>query len=142
MIVIALAGSNMVEFETRLTASETRLMQFYPEETGMKDHFFTKASLDVSKIYKSPIEILEAKAVNASGRLSEAADDAPAEKKSPEFALSMVVISEKRKMAVINDRLLNEHDRLDRVRIARIEKDRVLLKSKESVWWEYLKETK
>jgi len=54
----------------------------------------------------------------------------PAEKR-----VSMILINKNKKIAVIDGKLLNEGDTLDKHRISKIEKDRVLLKNKEGEKW-------
>jgi hypothetical protein len=54
----------------------------------------------------------------------------PAEKR-----VSMILVNKNRKIAIIDGKLVNEGDVVDRHRIARIEKDRVLLKNKEGEKW-------
>jgi hypothetical protein len=54
----------------------------------------------------------------------------PAEKR-----VSMILIKKNKKMAIIDGKFLNEGDVIDKHKITRIEKDKVLLKNKEGEKW-------
>lgn len=54
----------------------------------------------------------------------------PAEKR-----VSMIFIKKNKKMAIIDGKFLNEGDVIDKHKITRIEKDKVLLKNKEGEKW-------
>ena len=144
LILVSLGGAKMVNFESRLTAEESELLAFEPEEEKL---LRTRTGNEAAGRYQSvesPIKLLKKKAagIKREGVGTEKAKLASKKKEKPSYHLSMIIISEKRKVAVINDRLVNEYDLMGNVRIARIDKDRVLLKQNKSAWWEYLKEKK
>jgi hypothetical protein len=53
----------------------------------------------------------------------------------PAHRLSLVLLDEGRKMAIINGRVLREGDRLETYQVARIEKNRVKLKGGRGELW-------
>jgi hypothetical protein len=59
----------------------------------------------------------------------------------PETNVSLIVISGKNKIAVVDGRTVKEGDSIGGMRIAKIESDRILLKNRSSQWL-YIKEEK
>jgi len=138
LIAASIFGVQIVSFSSMLTPAESQLVEFYPDETVMVEKIRHDETINISKKVKSPINIVKVqKAVSPLKT-----EVASAEKKASPFMVTMIVISEKRKMAIINSRIVNEYDLIDSVKVARIETNRVLLKDKKTTWWEYLKEIK
>ncbi len=54
---------------------------------------------------------------------------------TPQFRISMIMIREDKKTAIINDKVVKEGDTIDSVKILKIQKDKILiLDGKERIW--------
>jgi hypothetical protein len=105
-------------------------------ERGMLD--FRQAELTIRK----PGNIFTTKAGQGPFEFSATGDEAVANDTAPQHkrrGLSLIVVSEDKKMAMIGDRLVKEGDRIDDKKIAKIEPDRILVRDR-TLKWEYLRE--
>lgn len=141
LIIASIFVVQMVSFSSMLTPEESQLLEFYPEGTVMVEKMGYDDTINISKRVKSPIKIVKAYKV-PKAILPLKTEKTLTKKKASPFLVTMIVISEKRKMAIINNRIVNEYDLINNVKVARIEQNRVLLKEKKTMWWEYLKEIK
>lgn len=143
LIFASFGGAKMVGFESYLTEDEVELLNFEVEDKISLGMNSNNESVKSDKNIKSPIKLVKKRDSN----IDVDSIDPPLvslmkKKKGSAYHLSVIIISEKRKVAIINDRLVNENDLIGNALIVRIDRKRVLLKKNKSTWWEYLKEKK
>jgi len=89
---------------------------------------------------RSPARVSSLKSPIVLSRSSKEFPETPLAELSPppsmeEKRVSMILVNRNKKIAIIDGRLVKEGDVIDQNRIARIEKDKVLLKNKEGEKW-------
>lgn len=119
-------AANYFPFKGGLTDIEDRVLAFTPASLSIKE----RPAVSVSGEIKSPIDF-SSPAVSAS---VEKEGDLVPEMDYNDTYLSLIVISGKRKMAIIKGSLVREGESIDGMKIARIEPDRVLVKNKTEKW--------
>ncbi|MFH1081049.1 MAG: hypothetical protein V1766_12470 [Pseudomonadota bacterium] len=117
-----------VKFDLSLSSLERKLFNFNYESTPK---IVERIPVPVKSI-KSPIVI--------SKKPERGFPDAPLINVTPPVSgtdrkVSLIFVNRSRRMAIIDGKLLHEGDVFDRHRIARIEKDKVLLKNREGESW-------
>jgi hypothetical protein len=125
-IIILFIAANYISFKGELTKTEEHILAFMPTGLAVKQLSDTPVGREV----KSPMDfsIPESAGIQAGG-----SDLAP-EKNYNENAISLIVVSGKRKMAIIRGVIVTEGDSIDGMRVAKIEPDRILLKNKTERW--------
>lgn len=121
-IIVSIIIASIIDFSPTLTEREQQVLEFIPENTGI----VRKEALVVKNHLKSPIEI--PKGVTP-----------PIPKEGA--LLTLIMIGEEKKIAIINGRVVREGDTIDGMKILKIEKDKILVKSKETKWL-YMEEVK
>ena len=89
---------------------------------------------------RSPARVSSLKSPIVLSRSSKGFPETPLAELSPppsmeEKRVSMILVNRNKKIAIIDGKLVKEGDVIDQNRIARIEKDKVLLKNKEGEKW-------
>ena len=118
-----------VKFDLSLSPLEKKLFYFNYESTPK---IIERIPVPVKSI-KSPIVIskLPERGFPEAPLISVTPPLSGADRKK----VSLIFVNRDRKMAIIDGKLLNEGDVFDHHKIARIEKDKVLLKNKEGEKW-------
>lgn len=130
LVVAALAASSLFDFETELKPDQARLYAFHAEETNVPEARRLRAGGKVN----SPLRITSERPVPEK-------DSATARHRRTRARLTMIVVSEKQRLAVVDGRVVTTGDTLDGMTIGKIEEDRVLLVGGAPVWM-YLEEEK
>lgn len=135
IMILTIFAASKVAFDLSLSPSEKRLL-----------HFNSEAIPDISERKSVGISSLR-NPITMSKSSSKGFPETPLEKISPQSStaavavptterkISMILINKKNKFAIIDGRMLNEGDLIDTFRVAKIEKDKVLLKGKEGEKW-------
>jgi len=126
VIALLVTAAYYVPFEKGLTASEEGMLGFVRADLSVKKNW---TPLTV-KAGAGPFEF-----VRGRGEAGAEAEGVRPDKKG----LTLIVVSGDKKMALIDDRLVKEGDRIDDKKIARIEPDRILVGDR-TLKWEYLRE--
>jgi len=132
-VIILFVIADYIPFKTELTETETRILAFMPSAPAINE----KQKITVSNELKIPINfnpvLVEKIQTNGSTTVPEI--------EYGDSNLSLIVISGKRKMAIIRGTLVREGDIIEGMKIAKIEGERVLLKNKTERWL-YLEKAK
>lgn len=124
IIGMVLFGASQVRFDLPLSPRQKAILGFNYQKAGIKD----RQPLMASGL-KSPVEAgTPAVKGYPAVKLSEVAPPAPAQ-------VSLVVIRGEKKIAVIDGLVVKEGDTVNQGRVVRIEKNGVLVKSKEGERW-------
>ncbi len=126
LVIILIFVAGYVPFSKDLSYVEELILEFVPADLKIKE----VKRLLISGGISSPFDFKQPQIVQKSALKG---DTAPQEEYI-EKNVSLIVISGKRKMAMIEGRLLREGDQIDGAIIAAIEPGRVLLKSKITEW--------
>ncbi len=125
-IIILVLIARSIHFKGEFSETEMQTLKFRPSDIMVKQRPRVQASEDL----KGPIDFNPAS--SAQGAFPEALG--PQTDYSSSTGLSLIVISGKSRMAIIKGLVVKEGDSIDGIKIARIETDRVLLKSKTHEW--------
>jgi hypothetical protein len=125
-IIILFIAANYIPFKGELTKTEEHILAFMPAELAVRKI----SDVPVQREIKSPMDF----STPASAGIQGGKSDLAHEKTYNDNAISLIVVSGKRKMAIIRGILVTEGDIIDGMRIAKIEPDRVLLKNKTERW--------
>ncbi|MEN6317698.1 MAG: hypothetical protein ABFD82_02935 [Syntrophaceae bacterium] len=119
---------SQIKFAPFFSPIEQKIFTYTHEQTPS---IAERKQITVSYL-KSPIEsVKSSEHAFPKTTLSELAPPpGPAEKR-----LSFILVNQKRKLAIVDGKLLHEGDIVDNHTITRIEKDKILLKSKEGEKW-------
>lgn len=143
LIIASLLISKLITFQPLLTTNEMRLLSFVPEKINLNE----RQPLTLSEDLKSPMETVKAPAKGfPSIPLSTVAPQTPAEAEKPsEIKVSMIAVSEQKKIAIVSGIVTKEGDSISGMKVLRIEKDRILLKDirqNGGTKWAYLEKIK
>lgn len=116
LIVISILGIRFISFNPLLDPSEQRIEKFVHETTLLTE----QQPFDISGL-KAPFEIKK-QIIPGSSSMPEISEE-----RLMELKVSMIVVSEGRRMAIINGMVIREGDNIDVMKVARIEKGKVLL---------------
>ncbi len=132
-VIILFVIANYIPFKTELTETENHILAFMPSAPAINE----KQKITVSNKLKVPINFspVLVEKIQASG------STIVPEIEHSDSNLSLIVISGKRKMAIIRGVLVREGDIIEGMKIAKIEGERVLLKNKTERWL-YLEKAK
>lgn len=125
LVIVSFITTKVVNFESALTAKEKEVLEFTPEKIEVVE----RQALVVKNDLKSPIKTIK----------STLSRDFPPEPLSviapqSEGTVSLIVIGEEKKIAIVNGAVLKEGDSVNGMKIAKIEKDRILIKSNGTKW--------
>lgn len=126
LVIILIFVAGYVPFSKDFSAAEEQILEFIPADLKIKE----VKRLLVSGGINSPIDFKQSQIVQ---KFVSKGDTVPQEDHI-EKNVSLIIISGKRKMAIIDGRLFMEGDQIYGALIAAIEPGRVLLKSKISQW--------
>jgi hypothetical protein len=126
VIALLVTAAYYVPFEKGLTEAEEGMLGFVRADLSVKKHRTPLTAKAGPGLFEFVRKRSEGGVVAESER--------PDKK-----GLTLIVVSGDRKMALIDDRLVKEGDRIDDKKIARIEPDRILVRDR-TLKWEYLRE--
>lgn len=126
LIILLAVAAYYVPFSKKLSGSEKDILNFSPEDLLIKD----RANILISKRVESPVKF----GTDIKPSLLPKDDLVKGLDYNDTSLLSLVVISGKEKIAIINGNIFKEGDTIDDMKISKIEPGRVLLKNKESKW--------
>jgi hypothetical protein len=138
LIIILIFVANFIPFKGELSKTERQMLEFTPSDIMIKDdkHPTERRAVHVGREFKNPLDFDSYGIVGDSppspveGDLVSGIDY--------NNGLSLIVISGKSKMAIINGIVAKEGDIINGMRIVKIEPNRVLVKNK-TMQWLYLK---
>jgi len=133
LVILSLLVVSQVTFGVALSPQEQTLLDFRSESIPRMVQRNPPALARIA----SPIPLAMASEKDYPQELL--GNIAPAEGGNPteerRLAVSLIVVSRGKKLAIINGVLTKEGDIIDRQRVVRIERDKVLLKDKEGERW-------
>lgn len=125
---VLVSVASLVEFKPELRPAESELFRFSPVSANI---VLRKEPVIVTGFLKSPVGVNNKKVVK---NLKPKPLHVPetGDKKVIAKKLTFILINEFRKMAIINDFVLNEGDRVADSRVLMIERDRVLINEEDA----------
>jgi len=135
--VLIVIATKFISFKEELTETERSILEFTPssiEIINIKRGKTIHTDKELKGLLDFSSSSIAQRYPSTEGNLSSTRD-------YNEKKLSLIVITEGSKMAIINGIVAKEGDSINGVKIAKIEADRVLLKNKDMQWL-YLKEVK
>jgi hypothetical protein len=132
-VIILFIAAGYIPFKTGVTESEDRILTFTPSIPALTE----KPVIPVSTEMKIPFHFSAA----ARNEIQEKDSSKVPDIDYNDDMLSMIVVSGKRKIAIIRGVLVREGDNFGDMKISKIEPERVLLKNKTERWL-YLEKTK
>lgn len=131
IIIIALlvTAAGLLPFEKSMSETEQLLLEFIASDLQVKEMQGTR----LTKYIKGPFDF--------SVKQVKARDDKVKQIDYNDKSLSLVVISDNAKMAIINGQVVKEGDNLNGMKVKKIEPERVLIKNKKPEWL-YLEKAK
>ncbi len=133
-VIASFIATKVVNFNSVLTAKEKQALEFVPE----KIEVIERQALVVKNDMKGPIEIIKSTLSRdfPSKSLSVIAPQTARDEgeKIIEGIVSLIVTGGERKIAIVNGVVVKEGDSVDGMKIAKIEKDRILIKSNGTKW--------
>ncbi|MCX5830113.1 MAG: hypothetical protein NTV58_19255 [Deltaproteobacteria bacterium] len=133
--ILTIFMASKVNLDLSLSPTEKRLLNF---NYGAIPNIFERTMAGTSSL-KCPITLSKSSAKGFPEtpleKISPPSSPASVSVSATEKRVSMILINSKRKIAIIDGRLVNEGDLIDKYMISRIEKDKVLLKGKEGEKW-------
>jgi len=134
LIVVSLAAVRWVNFKPALTPAEARILGFSPERLDIEE----RPPFEVNRDLGSPIEITKKREFPPTP-LSAVAPRVEAVQERPlELKVSMIVVGEGRRMAIVNGLVVREGDGIGPAKVAKIEKDRLLIAERQKTRWIYM----
>ncbi|GAB4416304.1 MAG: hypothetical protein OHK0032_12370 [Thermodesulfovibrionales bacterium] len=133
LIIISLAAVKLINFKPALTPEEIRILGFVPERMDIEE----RQPFEINKDIRSPIEIVKKKEF-PSTPLSAVAPQVSEPEKPLELKISMIVVSEGRRMAIVNGLVVKEGDGISSAKVAKIEKNRILIAERQKTRWIYM----
>ncbi len=131
LIIIFIVAAYQIPLKGALSGFEIEMLVFTPSDLKVRVKQITHKIRDLEGYFDFESAVADGG--------TEDEDDLVKENGYNDTGLSLIVISGRRKMAVMNGKLVKEGDSINGMKIARIEKERILLKNKSSQWI-YLKE--
>jgi hypothetical protein len=131
LIIVFVMAAYQIPLKGVLSEFEIEMLAFTPSDLKVRIKQITHKIGDLDGYFD--FESIVA------GNATENEDDLVKENGYNDTGLSLIVISGKKKMAIMNGKLVKEGDRINGMKIARIEEKKILLKNKSSQWI-YLKE--
>jgi hypothetical protein len=126
--IIIIFMVSQIKFALSFTPVELKIINYTREQTPSLPE---RKQITVTYL-KSPIELMKSsERAFPQTALSELAPPPGATEKR----LSFIFVNQKRKLAIVDGKLVHEGDIVDKQTITRIEKDKILLKSKEGEKW-------
>jgi hypothetical protein len=123
-IIILFIAATYVPFREEFTEAEEYISAFMPTELSVKE----MPEVSINRQLRSPLNF------GTPGSAGVKESSMVSEKDFTDNAVSLIVVSGKRKMAIIGGVIVREGDSIDGMKIAKIEPDRVLLKNRTERW--------
>lgn len=134
LIIVSLAAVRWINFKPALTPDEVRILGLTPERIDIEE----RLPFEVNRDLGSPIEIMKKKEFPPMP-LSAVAPRVSVEPEKPlELKISMIVVLEGRRMAIVNGLVVREGDGIGSAKVTKIEKDRILIAEKQKTRWIYM----
>ncbi len=130
LIIILILIANSIHFKGELSKTEMQTLSFTPSDVMVKQ----RPRIQISEDLKSPVDFNPVSSVQGAFPPVPLGTLAPQADYPGKTGLSLIVISGKNRMAIIRGIVVKEGDRIDGIRIAKIEPDRVLLKNNTDEW--------
>jgi hypothetical protein len=121
-IVVCAALAVYLPFDSVVSDAETEVLDFSPAALKI----FRKTMIARTIPRESPFDFADVKPFHV--------NEGPHDIQKSGASVSLIVISGKEKMAIIDGRTVKEGDFVGGLKIARIESDRILLKDRSSRW--------
>lgn len=127
LIFFSMISAGFISFKPSLSPAELRIAEFVPKTVELRE----RQPSEVSGL-KSLFEVVkqEPKGI-LSAPLSTIAPQPSKDKadigKPVELKASMIVVTESRRLAIVNNQVVRENDIIERIKIERIEKDRIMI---------------
>ncbi len=131
LIIVFVVAAYQVPLKGALSGFEIEMLTFTPSDLKVRIKQITHKIRELDGYF----DFDSAVAYNA----AEDEDDLVKKNGYNDTGLSLIVISGKKKMAIMNGKLVKEGDSINGMKVARIEEEKILLKNKSSQWI-YLKE--
>jgi hypothetical protein len=134
LIIILIAVAHYIPFEKGLSNMEIRILEFAPIDLSIKEKQKIYMGRDLRGLWGFKEEVNNDDIILQDAPITSGIDYS-------NRALSLIVISGEKRMAIIGGVLVKEGDMINGIKIAKIETNRVLLKNK-SLKWIYLEKEK
>lgn len=136
---LCIVGVSLIKFKPQLSPDEQRLLVSPSFQTvQITERTSSAPERDHSEavsMLESPITVVTAKEEYPQPPLSKIAPPPEQIQKQEEMNVSLILINGRRKMAIINGVVVNEGDTVNQKKVAKIEKNRVLIKDKKGERW-------
>lgn len=129
LIVLCIVAANSIPFDQSFSESESQFLDFISSDLKISKQKMVKIADNI----KGPFDFTRSKAQVPEDKVSEIDYN--------ENSLSLTVITDDARMAIINGELVNEGETVAGMKILRIEPERVLTNNKTAEWL-YLEKTK
>jgi len=129
LIILCILAANSLPFDQSFSESESQFLDFISSDLKISKQKIVKIAGNI----KGPFDFTRSSA--------QIPDDKVAEIDYNEHSLSLTVVTDDARMAIINGELVTEGDTLPGMKILRIEAERVLTNNKTAEWL-YLEKTK
>lgn len=127
-ILIPAAGiiAMKINLEPQLTPNELKVLEFTEDEIGLTE----RETSAIKRALRSPMEIVT--------KETEAPLVTTKEEDKIDLKISMIVITKRGGMAIVNGMVVSVGDSVEGLKIARIEKNRILLDDNRGKRWIYI----
>jgi len=129
LIILLLFAANSIPYDQSLSETESQMLDFISSDLKIAE----KQRARIVSFIEGPFDF--------SVKQANAPDDKVAQINYNDKSLSLVVISEGSKMAIISGQIVKEGDSVYGMKVKKIEPGRVLIKNKKAEWL-YLEKTK
>lgn len=129
LIILCILAANSISFDQSFSESESQFLDFISSDLKISKQKIVKIAGNI----KGPFDFTR--------KINQVRDDKVPEIDYNENSLSLTVVTDDGRMAIINGELVTEGDTLAGMKILRIEPERVLTNNKTAEWL-YLEKTK
>ena len=121
-ILVCIIAAASIPLDQSLSESERQILDFISSDLNISDHQKT----GIATYMKGPF--------NFSGRSNQKPNDKVSDIDYNDNSLTLTVICDSARMAIINGDIVTEGDILEGMKIQRIESERVLIRNKNAGW--------
>jgi len=129
LILLCVIAANSIPFDQSFSETESQFLDFISSDLKISKKKITRIARNI----KGPFDFIRSSAQIPNDKVSKIDYN--------ESSLSLTVVSDDARMAIINGELVKEGDALEGMKILEIEPERVLINNKTSEWL-YLEKTK
>jgi len=122
LILLFIIAANSIPFDQSFSETESQFLDFISSDLKISE----KKKVKIARDIKGPFNITRSSAHIPNDKVSEIDYN--------ESSLSLTVISDDSRMAIINGELVTEGDTLEGMKILKIEPERVLTNNKTAEW--------